>query len=139
MVLEVGSMMVGLQIVLAHLVGDYILQNDWMANEKTKRWKPAVLHGILYTLPYALITQSWAALLIIAGTHVIIDRFRLAKYLIWAINQTCPKAYRYPWSEAKDNAGYSASKPVWMSTWLLFIIDNTIHLLINTAAITWLS
>lgn len=130
--------MIGLYIILAHLAGDYLLQNDWMANEKVKRWSPALVHATLYTLPYALITQSWTALFIIWGTHAVIDRYRLAKRFIWAVNQLSPKAYRYTWVEAKDNAGYSASKPVWMSTWLMFIIDNTIHLLINTAAIVWL-
>ena len=127
-----------MSIGLAHLIGDYILQNDWMANEKTKRWTPAVIHGVMYTVPFAFITQAWLALLVIGGTHIIIDRYRLAKGLIWAINQTCPKDYRYTWAEAKDNAGYSASKPIWMSVWLMFIIDNTCHLVINSAAIAWL-
>jgi hypothetical protein len=34
------SVMVG--VLLAHLVGDYLLQSDWMAAEKTKRWWPPV-------------------------------------------------------------------------------------------------
>ena len=97
------------------------------------------MHVVFYTFPYAVVTPSWSALLVIGVTHVIIDHYRLAKHLIWAINQTCPKDYRYSWAEAKNNAGYSASKPVWLSTWLMFIIDNTCHVLINTAAIYWLS
>lgn len=125
-------------ILLAHLAGDYLLQNDWMANEKTKRWLPAIVHGLVYSLPFLLITQSPWALLVIAGTHIVIDRFRLAKHFIWASNQIVPRGFRYSWSEAKANAGYSASKPAWMSTWLMVIVDNSIHLLINTAAITWL-
>lgn len=31
----------------------------------------------------------------------------------------------------------SMSKPIWMSVWLMFIIDNTCHIAINTAAIGW--
>lgn len=130
--------MLGLQIVLAHLVGDYLLQNDYLANEKTKRWKPAVIHGVLYTVPFAFITQSWAALLVICVTHIVIDRLRLAKHFIWAVNQIAPKGFRYSWTEARDNAGYTAAKPAWMSVWLMIIVDNTIHLLINSAAIVWL-
>lgn len=28
--------------LIAHLAGDYIFQSDWMANEKTSKWFPAV-------------------------------------------------------------------------------------------------
>jgi hypothetical protein len=50
--------MIALWIILAHLVGDYLIQSDWMANEKTKRWWPAIAHGLTYTIPYVLVTQS---------------------------------------------------------------------------------
>lgn len=130
--------MIGLGIILAHLAGDYLLQNDWMAKNKTSRWLPALVHGAVYTLPYILVTQSPLALLVIGGTHVVIDRFRLAKHFIWAVNQIGPRSGRYSWSEAKANGGYSADKPVWMSTWLMIVVDNSIHLLINTAAVVWL-
>ena len=72
-------------ILLAHLVGDYLLQSHWMATEKTKHWWPALAHGITYTLPYLFITQSPLALLVIAGTHIVIDRYRLAKHLVWPL------------------------------------------------------
>ena len=73
--------MTALGIILAHLVGDYLIQSDWMASEKTKKWWPAIAHGITYTLPYALVTQSLLALAVIAGTHVIIDHYRLARHV----------------------------------------------------------
>lgn len=84
-------------VILAHLVGDYVIQSDWMAQKKTSQWLPAILHGITYTLPYLFITLSPLALIVIAGTHIIIDRYRLAKYLVWAKNQLAPKSFRYPW------------------------------------------
>ncbi|WP_205679869.1 DUF3307 domain-containing protein [Paenarthrobacter ureafaciens] len=36
--------MIVLWILLAHLIGDYLIQSDWMASEKTKRWWPAIAH-----------------------------------------------------------------------------------------------
>lgn len=33
---------------LAHMVGDYLIQSDWMAQEKTKRWWPAIAHALTY-------------------------------------------------------------------------------------------
>ena len=41
--------MAALGIILAHLVGDYLIQSDWMASEKTKKWWPAIAHGITYS------------------------------------------------------------------------------------------
>lgn len=41
------------------------------------------------------VTTSPAALAVIAGTHVLIDRYRLARYLVWFRNQFAPKAARY--------------------------------------------
>jgi hypothetical protein len=127
-----------LEIVLAHLVGDYILQTHWMATEKTSRWAPAIAHGLTYTLPYLLVTQSPAALLVIGSTHIVIDRYRLARHLMWFKNQFAPRAFRPSWAEARINGGYAASTPAWMAVWLMIIADNTVHLLINTAAVIWL-
>lgn len=124
-----------LGILLAHLVGDYILQTHYMATQKVNRWWPAIVHGLTYTIPYVFVTQDPLALFIIASTHVVIDRFRLAKHLMWFKNQFAPKAHRPSWAEAKANAGYNQDVPSWMSTWLMIVADNTVHLLINTLAI----
>ena len=121
-------------IILAHLVGDYLLQSHWIATEKTKRWWPAILHGVLYTVPYAFVTQSLAALAVIGGTHILIDRYRLARHISWVKNLIAPKRH---WP-ARTATGYPDDTPPWLSVWLLFIVDNTMHLLINTAAIAWL-
>ena len=52
-------------------------------------------------------------------------------------NQFAPNEYRSTWSESKGT-GYPADKPAWMAVWLMIIADNTMHLLINTAAVVWL-
>jgi hypothetical protein len=106
-----------------------------MAQEKVRRWWPAILHGTIYTLPYALITQNLWALAVIGGTHIVIDRLRLAKHITWIKNQLAPRAFRYSWVEAKNNAGFSKDTPAWLSTWLMIIMDNGIHLVINTLAL----
>jgi hypothetical protein len=77
--------------LVAHLIGDYCLQSDWMANSKTKRWLPAIAHALTYTLVFLLFTISWQALLFIFATHLIIDRYRLARYVCWAKNFLAPK------------------------------------------------
>ena len=124
---------------LAHLVGDYVLQSDWMAAEKMKRWWPAIAHGVMYTVPFLLITQSPWALLVIGGTHIVLDHYRAAKYVIWAKNFLAPSAFHSSWKEVKDNEGFRAEVPAGLARALRIVVDNTIHLLINAAALTWLT
>lgn len=130
-------MSTGFEILLAHLVGDYLLQSDWMANEKTRRWWPAWVHGVTYGLPFLFITQNPWALGVIVVSHVVIDRYRLVRYLIWAKNFLAPVRYWYPWVECSAT-GYHLSRPSWLAFWLMIIADNTVHLAINAAAISWL-
>lgn len=124
-------------ILLAHLVGDYLIQSHWMANEKTKRWWPAWAHALTYGLPFLLVTRSPATLAVIVVTHAVIDRYRLARHVVWVKNLLAPKKYRNPWSECSAT-GYPHDTPPWLAIWLLIIADNTCHLAINAAAVTWL-
>ena len=119
---------------LAHMVGDYVIQSDWMASEKTKRWWPAVAHGVSYGLPFVVVTQSVAALVVIVGTHIVIDHYRLARHVVWFKNQLAPKAFR----PGHTATGMGAGKPDWMAVWLLIIADNVIHMLFNVGAVVWL-
>jgi len=128
---------VALWIVLAHLTGDYLIQSDWMASEKTKRWRPAIAHGVTYTIPYALITQSPWALMVIASTHIVIDHYRLARHVCWFKNQLAPRRFRSSWQDCKAT-GYPSDKPIWMAVWLMIIADNTMHLIINAFAVVYL-
>lgn len=117
--------------MFAHVAGDYIVQSDWMAQEKTKHSLPALIHAVTYASCFLPITRSWKALSVIGGTHFVIDRFRLAKHLGWAKNQVAPKRYRPPHTPT----GYSESAPDWLATWLMIIGDNWVHAAINHWAI----
>lgn len=126
-----------LGLVLAHLAGDYLLQSDWMATEKTKRWWPAIAHALAYGIPFLLVTRSIPALAVIVGTHAVIDRYRLARHVVWAKNHLAPAGHNPPWRDCTAT-GHPVDRPVWLTTWLLIIADNTIHLAINAGAVTWL-
>lgn len=123
--------------LLAHAVGDYVLQSHWMANEKTKRSVACLAHALTYTLPFALITRSPAALATIASTHFVIDRWRLARFVCWFKNLAGPAAWRKPWSECSAT-GYGEEVPPWMSVWLMIVTDNVMHVLCNGLAIRFL-
>jgi len=84
-----------------------------------------------------LVTQSPWALLVIASTHIVIDHYRLARHVVWVKNLLAPRGYNPPWRECTAT-GYPPDRPAWMAVWLMIIADNTIHLAINVAAVTWL-
>lgn len=116
---------------LAHMLGDYVIQTDHMAARKTQAHGPAIAHALTYTLPFLAITRRWQPLTVIAVTHAVIDRYRLAKHVCWAKNQAAPAEWRPPHTAT----GYSADKPDWMAVWLLIFADNTMHGLINRWAL----
>lgn len=76
--------------LLAHLVGDYILQSHYMATEKVRQSVAAAIHALCYTIPFLFLTRAPAALAVICGTHFVIDRFRLARYVVYAKNLLAP-------------------------------------------------
>ncbi len=121
--------------LMAHVVGDYVLQSHWMAVEKGRGWGAAVLHGLSYMVPFLLLTHSPLALLVISASHVVVDRYRLAKYVVWARNTL--GGFHSPWEEC-STTGMPMEVPAYLSAWLMIIVDNVIHVLINAAAIRWL-
>lgn len=122
--------------LIAHVVGDYVIQSDWMATEKTKRSLAAVVHAVTYAIPFLLLTLDPAALAFIVVTHFAVDRWRLARYVCWVKNWPWPG--RRPWADCVTT-GYPADRPAWLTTWLLIIVDNTIHVLLNAVAIRWVA
>jgi hypothetical protein len=122
--------------LLAHAIGDYIVQSDWMANEKTKKHLPALAHALTYTAVFLFLTFSWQALLVIGTTHFVIDRWRLARHVCFVKNYPWPGAER-KWSKCKGT-GYPDERPPWLAVWLLIIADNIMHVCINAAALKWL-
>lgn len=130
--------------LLLHLWGDYIFQSDWMAQRKTSKSLPCLFHCYAYASTFFLIA-SWRAVLVIFVTHFLIDRFGLARYVIRAKNRLfCSPHHRW-WQEVRRcdfdellYESYPDLPPAWLTTWLLIIADNTLHLTINFLAIRYL-
>ena len=98
----------------------------------TEQWLPAIVHGVVYTMPFLFITTDWRALLVIGGTHAIVDHYRLAKRIMWLGDRIAPRSEWSSWAEFKDGFG---GKPEYRSFWLMVIVDNLTHIMINYAAI----
>lgn len=112
--------------LLAHLVGDYLLQPDWLSKRKLSSWFWALVHGTLYSLPFLLLRPSWLAWSVILLSHAAIDRLRIARYFSRAKNGI--------WT----GDGYPAGTPAYLRVWLTIVTDNTLHLLINFACLLYL-
>jgi hypothetical protein len=98
--------------LLGHLVGDYIFQNDWMAQNKKNNSVACLAHCSLYSLAVFLFTSwTWWAILIVFVSHFLLDRWNFVKW----------------WMTKTGQAGF-ASPP--MAPWSIIIVDNTIHLLV---------
>ena len=135
--------------ILCHLIGDYWLQNDWMALNKKDRWLPAIIHGLIYTIPFIILTRSWVALLVICITHIIIDHTNVVSKLNQIKNwnfetdECClffPDNYigrTFKQYNFKLKDGYT-NRPFAIRIWLIIIQDNILHLLINYLALKWL-
>ena len=148
-----------LLFLLCHLVGDYILQNDWIAMNKNKSTVHCLVHCLIYTACFTILTLSWKALLFIFVTHFIIDRFSIiTKRVIWLKNHINP-GLDYPPFKYCDTTGYYDDSPYntyrynetldeqylgkprhfFITIWLYIITDNTFHFICNGIALLCLT
>lgn len=81
----------------------------------------------------------------IAISHYLIDRYRLARILVFAKNwiPAKPSMWREIWGpifwyHTLTPTGYPEETPAWMAVWLLIIADNIVHLTINFLSLRYL-
>lgn len=109
--------MEGFAILVGHLVGDYILQNDWMASNKTNPHTilghlACTVHVSCYTAAIAFTSfwwMPWWGYIACFAIHWVIDRYRLARKWMSVIGQ---EAF--------------ATGP--LSPWSIIVVDNVWHL-----------
>lgn len=131
--------------LLCHLLADYWLQNDWMALNKKKYFWIALVHAIVYTIPFLLLTKSILALSVICITHAIIDHtdivYRLNQVKNWDFRQD-----NYAFLDSQIQLGEIMTpvkdgyfgRPFAIRVWLIIIQDNILHLIINYCMLRWL-
>ena len=100
--------------IYAHLIGDYLVQNDWMAlGKKRSSWICAV-HVLTYLLPFLFTPLAWWQLALIGVEHFVQDRTNVVLWLM----------------RAKGSAGF-ASGPC--APWSIIVTDNILHVLFMAA------
>ena len=116
-----------------HRIGDYLLQNTHLATGKRVKTHLAIIHGLIYTMCFVLIPliallissltltplPIWK-LVIIGGTHIVIDRFTLARV----------------WTRLLNNQLFEVdTTKLKCPDWVNIEVDQSMHLVINTVTI----
>lgn len=103
--------------IYAHLIGDYLLQNDWMAKgKKTSSWI-CLVHIATYLLPFLFCGLQWWQVAAIGAQHFAQDRTRA---VVWMLNAT--------------GKGDFAKPP--MAPWSIIVTDNVLHILFMAWIVT---
>ena len=147
-----------IMFLLCHFVGDFWLQTDWMAMNKGRKSWNCLVHVLIYTSCFLLLTTSWKALLFIGVTHFIFDRWHvILKRMIWWRNHF--PTGKYPPFRLCNTTGYYDDSPYnsytplnkfvikrygqprlfFITMWLYIVQDNLLHLICNLIALTLLA
>ena len=74
--------------LIANLIADWVLQNDWMARNKVSLRHPAAwVHGGIHALLLG-IALGWQAGLVLALIHMLVDTRKLATWWRTVFRQT---------------------------------------------------
>ena len=110
-------------LFLAHLLGDWVLQTEWQALNKTREWRALLMHLAVYhaIMLAVLLTRFsftdarvWIAIIFLAATHAVLDRRTFTINLL--------KAFR----------GIVQREP---ESWLVLAVDQSLHLLAIGSAV----
>lgn len=118
--------------LLAHLIGDYTLQSDWMARTKKQSWMSCSIHALFYTLPFLFLIDdiSGTAMFWIWLTHLVIDKTMLVSNVI-RLRNMLGDGFR-PWRSGETSAfGMYKDVPQHVQFFVFVLVDNTLHILCN--------
>ena len=137
------SVLVLTWLVFAHLVADFVLQNDWIAMNKatggSEGWKALAAHGfhVGLCLTPAVFAFGWPGLLylvLVTGSHMVVDRWKVkATRHAEVVAQEQARA-RIARTGQVPASGLGAAWTPWPG--ILFLADQVLHL--TFAIVGWL-
>jgi len=96
--------------IYAHLIGDYLIQTDWMANGKKRSSWICAVHILTYLLPFAFTGLAWWQIALIGAQHFAQDR---TGFVVWLM-------------KAKGSAAFLQPP---CGPWSVIVTDNILHIL----------
>ena len=82
-------------LIAGHLIGDFLLQNKWMSENKEKKALPLLIHSAVYTAAVFVLSLaagglSPAGVLLIFAAHVILDKRGFVRWWCQNITKSFP-------------------------------------------------
>ena len=119
-------------LLMGHLVGDYLLQNSWMAYNKKVYNMPCLAHCAIYTFSVCLAlhlcpeidTVPISLMLWIFASHWILDRTEI---LDWWFNSLDVRSWNSIDANLEDSANIHHSVSIAFGALTYAIADNTLH------------
>ena len=118
--------------IVGHLVGDYLLQNDWMAlNKKRKGWDgfvPCSFHAFFWTLAVCLFSGWWNLEVwgFLFFAHFFQDRTKVVGWWMQKIGQRqFMKPDEFCWG---DSLNHDPHVRVGLGPWSVIVVDNVWHI-----------
>ncbi|MEK7643197.1 MAG: DUF3307 domain-containing protein [Patescibacteria group bacterium] len=106
------------KLFLAHMIGDWMLQTEYMATYKARGSffnRALISHCVLYCVPFTLLTcvtslkPTWLALLF--ASHMLIDRRWPVEWWIHVVMRTSTDTLR-------------------TLPWLIIVVDQVMHIIV---------
>lgn len=115
---------------LAHFIGDFLFQNDWMAVNKKKNSWICTVHVACYMLPFLLVDISWCQFSLIATQHWLQDR---TNFVAW----WCKTIGSFQ-KELRHHALFRNNQFERILPWGHFIVDQIFHFIWMWVVITFI-
>ncbi len=105
-------------MLVAHAIGDWLLQTEWQARNKISNWRALAVHILVYHLVlfavlwFGFSVHNWTTVLAVMGlavTHVVLDRRTFVHWLIRSLR-------------------LSTQTP--LEPWFCIVIDQVLHLIL---------
>jgi len=74
-------------LIACHMMGDYVLQIDFIAKTKGENPWHMIAHCILYTVPFAIVFGIDWRILVLLGIHLLIDELKAHDELSYVMDQ----------------------------------------------------
>ena len=125
------------RIILAHIIADYFLQNNWMAKNKKSQWFPCFVHCGIYTVVMVLIVPElgWYAIPWVFASHAILDGFHTIDWWFRLIRGRSIEAMKHDYLSQRACA-YAGDDDMMRHssiaiTWFVQIVaDNAAHIVL---------
>ena len=89
------------KLMACHMLGDYVLQSDYLARTKGENWWHLLAHCITYTVPFALAFGIDVRIAALFASHLIVDaqkaRWNCIGYVQDQLSHIVTLAFLYGW------------------------------------------